>query len=256
MLKFATAFLLLCSSCFAQLKVSEEKTQVWVGFESPRVQNGLVLAGTSSKPSLAETKTLIRVEKSVDYKFTEVECERIPSLEYVELKEIEGGYTFPPETPSGTYRIAVRCFDPGIVSKRITVILGPTPAPEPEPKPDDPKPPPTPAPIPGDGLRVLIVYEQDDQAKYLPSQMAQLYSIVLRKWLNEVCAKAPNGQPEYRVLDEEAEVGPDSGKLWIDAVKRPRQSTPWLIVSNGKTGYEGPLPMTEADTRKLIEGFK
>jgi hypothetical protein len=258
--------LALCTVSLGQLKVSEERIQTWVGFESPRVVNGLVLAGASSKPSLAETKVLIRVEKAVDYKFMEIECERIPSLEFVELKEVEGGYTFPQETPAGTYRIAVRCFDPGIVSKRITVVLGPTPAP-PEPTPPTPTPPtpeptptPTPpappAPIPGDGLRVLIVYEQDDQAKYAPSQVAQMYSIVLRKYLNEVCVKAPNGQPEYRVLDEEVEAGPDSAKIWIDAIKRPRASMPWLIVSNGKTGYEGPLPLEQADTIKIIEKLK
>jgi hypothetical protein len=130
-----------------------------------------VLAGTSSKPSLNETRTLIKVEKAVEYKFTEVECERIPSLEFVELKEVEGGYAFAPDTPAGTYRIAVRCFDPGIISKRITVTLGPTPAPEPGPgpKPDDPHPP-----LPVDGLSAL---SKSAVSAYLQSMAADMESL-------------------------------------------------------------------------------
>jgi hypothetical protein len=133
---------------------------------------------------------------------------------------------------------------------------GVLPPPQP-PTPDPPQPDPdNPAPMPGDGLKVLIVYEIDQQATYPASQMAQLGSTALRTWLTNTVARAPNGQPEWRVLDQDAVCPVGQPTLWCDALKRPRSTLPWIIISNGKTGFEGPLPQTESDTRKLIETYK
>jgi len=33
---------------------------------------------------------------------------------------------------------------------------------------------------------------------------------------------------------------------------RPRDSLPWLMVSNGTSGTEGELPLTIADAKKVI----
>ena len=38
-------------------------------------------------------------------------------------------------------------------------------------------------------------------------------------------------------------------------MKRTRSSVPWLVVSNGVTGFEGPLPATEAEITAILTQF-
>lgn len=132
---------------------------------------------------------------------------------------------------------------------------GPRPPPDPDPAPD-PKPKPVdPAPIPGDGLRVLIVYESADLAKYPSAQNAILTALPIREYLNAKCPKGPDGKTtEFRIWDKDVDGYSDS-PLWGDALKRPRASTPWIVISNGKTGFEGPLPATVADTLALLKKY-
>lgn len=110
-----------------QVKLSQETEQTWVGFDNPRIVNGNVVTGPKSKPTLASSETKIVVAGADEYKWRDVECERIPSLEFVELAEVVGGYTFPKDTPLGQYRIALRLYDPTLqpLSKRLTVDLKP-----------------------------------------------------------------------------------------------------------------------------------
>lgn len=110
-----------------QVKLSQEVEQTWVGFENPRVVNGVVVAGPNSKPMLASTSVKLAVSGADEWKFKDIECERVPSLEFVELAEVTGGYAFPKDTPPGTYRVALRLSDPtlGLLSKRMTVELKP-----------------------------------------------------------------------------------------------------------------------------------
>lgn len=123
------AFLTVVPSLvFGQVKLSQEVEQTWVGFENPKVVNGVLVAGPNSKPMLASTSMKIVVTGADEFKFREMECERIPTLEFVELlSEVEGGYVFPKDTPSGTYRLALRLTDPmlGFLTKRLTVDLKP-----------------------------------------------------------------------------------------------------------------------------------
>ena len=254
MLRFALVSVLLCSPAFAQIKLSEQRTSSYVGFINPSVANGIVYADAASKPQISTTQSVILVTQDKPYKWITVEGEKFPTLEIiVELDKISATeWKFPDSTQPGRYRVTAEAFDEitGPIKKRITVEVGGTPKPDPEP----PKPDPNDVvPIPGDGLRVLIVYEQDDQSKYKPDIIKQLYSLTMRQFLNSVCVKSSAGLPEYRVLDEEVE-GEDS--IWLTALKRKRESLPWIIISNGKRGFEGPLPTTEAETRKLIEGYK
>jgi hypothetical protein len=165
---------------------------------------------------------------------------------------------------SGRVWIDARCIDLPtgfLLDQQYTLDLpippGPGPGPTPPgPGPTPPGPTPSPAPIPGEGLRVLIVYEQDDQPRYSPSIMSQLYSQGMRLWMNGIVTRAANGQPEWRVLDQDATCPAGHPSIWCDALKRPRSSLPWIVISNGTTGYEGPLPATEDETRRLIEAYK
>jgi hypothetical protein len=127
----------------------------------------------------------------------------------------------------------------------------PDPGPGPGPKPD----PPSPAPIPGAGLRVLIVYETADSAKLPPAQQSILFGQPMRDYLNAKCVVGPDGKTkEWRIWDKDVATGSVT-KLWQDAMKRPRQSLPWVVISNGTSGFEGPLPADVDAMKKLIDTY-
>lgn len=136
---------------------------------------------------------------------------------------------------------------------------GPRPPPEPGPEPTpEPKPEPTPnpAPIPDAGLRVLIVYESGKQAQMPPEQRNILYAKAVRDYLNTKCVVGPDNQTrEWRIYDQDVDTTLDSD-VWRKAMARPRQSVPWIVVSNGTTGFEGPLPATIDATLELIRKYE
>jgi hypothetical protein len=122
----------------------------------------------------------------------------------------------------------------------------------PEPKPPEPKPPDV-APIPVDGFRVLIIHESAD--KITPAQRAIVTAQAIRQYVNAKCVKGPDGvTAEARFWDKDTVVSGES-KLWQDAMNRPRTSVPWIIISTGKAGYEGPLPATVTDTLALLKKY-
>lgn len=160
--------------------------------------------------------------------------------------------------PPGTYTVdllAVRLSATGetqIDEAQTTVTIG-EPAPPVPPVP--PVPPPSPAPIPLPGLRALFIYESAELAKMPASQQLVLTSQLVRDYLNSKCAVGPdNRTKEWRFYDKDTDLSAD-GKAWQDAMKRPRTQVPWLIVSNGKEGYEGPLPENEAKTLELLKKY-
>lgn len=152
-----------CELAVAQVKLAEVKLQTYIGFENPRIVDGVVVAGPNSKPSLASSVSLITVDKPDSYKFGEIEAERIPTFELVELEAIDGGYRFPNDTQAGTYRVTYRAFDPerGPSTKRITVDVGGS-------KPVDPFVPPDPAlaGISKDVRQIVVQYAQSMGADY------------------------------------------------------------------------------------------
>lgn len=163
-------------------------------------------------------------------------------------------------TTAGRYQVVAWNAKGDKASKlsRCVVVVGepgPTPPPGPGPTPPPPGPTPSPAPIPEPGFRVLIVYETADLAKMLPGQLAALHSQELRTWLNETCVKGPDGKTaEWRVWDQNIDVT-KAEPVWSAAMKRPRASVPWLVVSNGKAGWEGPLPKTGKEIVELLAKY-
>jgi hypothetical protein len=121
----------------------------------------------------------------------------------------------------------------------------PPPEPGPGPKPPDPKP----TPIPTAGNRVLIVYETElaEMVKLPPARAAIITSTVLRAYLTA-------HQVEGRFLDPDTEFTTEP-QVWRDAMKLPRDSVPWIYVSNGKTGYSGPLPENVSDTLAILKKY-
>lgn len=137
-----------------------------------------------------------------------------------------------------------------------TVIVGdapPVPPIPPGPNPPDPPIPPGPVPIPASGFRVMIVYET--AMKLPPMQQSIIDGKVMRDYLEAKCAAEADGTKGYRIWDKDT-IATGAPKLWQDVFARPRTSIPWIIVSNGMAGYEGPLPANTTDTIALLEKFK
>jgi len=104
-----------------------------------------------------------------------------------------------------------------------------------------------PAPIDAPGLHVLIVEETDDRDTIDKGHLSVLQSTLVKQDV-----AAAGGQ--FRQYD--ASESP-AAEPWKTAMSRPRQSTPWLIVSNpGKGGFEGPLPNSIDATKQVIGGLK
>jgi hypothetical protein len=129
------------------------------------------------------------------------------------------------------------------------VVEGKGPRPPPDPNPPGPTPDPKPTPIPTAGNRVLVVYESDlaEMVKLPPTRAAILTSTVIRAYLTA-------HQVEGRFLDKDTEFTTEP-QVWRDAMKLPRDSVPWIYVSNGKTGYSGPLPENVADTLVILKKY-
>lgn len=124
----------------------------------------------------------------------------------------------------------------------------------------EPLPPP---PIAESGLRVMVVYESDpgDFQLYTADEQAAVNATApgsFRGFCNDHCAKGPDGvTPDAIFLDDdhpELDLLPD---YWREAwQRRPReaaQGLPWLVASNGKTGYEGPLPDAANEQLAILE---
>ena len=122
---------------------------------------------------------------------------------------------------------------------------GPGPGPTPEPEPE----PPTPAPIPEAGLNILFVAESSDATKMTPGQREILFSLEGRNFLTATCGN------NWRAFDQHVQFTDQDGK-WAKAIQRPRESLPWIIISNGTTGFEGPMPGSLVDLKKLVEEYK
>lgn len=124
---------------------------------------------------------------------------------------------------------------------------GPTPAPAPTPSAD--------APIPGPGFRVLVVYDPLKLTTLTEAQKGAIFAQDVRDYLNKTCPIGPDGtKAEWRMWPSNVDTSQES-KLWQDAYKRPRTGDFWVIVSNGKTGFEGVLPQTKDDMLALLKKY-
>lgn len=153
----------------------------------------------------------------------------------------------------GSYRIM--CYssknniptDPAITT--LVVGCGPTP-----PGPVPPGPAPTPAPIAGEGFRALILYDTKNLSQLPTAQQDILFSADIRTYLNTKAAKGPSGLPDWIIWDAGIDASNDS-KAFQDALKLPRSQLPWIIISDGKTGFSGPLPATAEEALKLLQKY-
>lgn len=139
-----------------------------------------------------------------------------------------------------------------IERRAITTQVGPTP-PGPGPGPAPTPNPVNPAPIPEPGFRVLILFES---MEVLPAaQQSILTGKRVRDYLDAKCVTEPDGKTKgYRIWDKDTVSDADL-PVWSKAMKRPHGSIPWIIVSNGTTGFEGPLPATVDEALSLLKKY-
>jgi hypothetical protein len=134
------------------------------------------------------------------------------------------------------------------------VPLPPGPVP-PGPVPPDVKPDPSVIPIAGDGLHVLFVEETKDRAKLTREQLGVLFDGDMRDYLRSACP-GEGLERRWYLLDKDIPAG-ELPKKWADALKRPRTSDFWMVVSNpAKGGWEGPLPADKATAKSIIEKYR
>jgi len=113
-----------------------------------------------------------------------------------------------------------------------------------------------PPPFPSQGLRVLILEETGDRGKLPRPQLAILSSTKLTKWLNEHCVD--NG---WRKLDDDmtAEELNLAAPVWQEAFTLTKAQsdgkTPWIAITDGKSGESRPLPQTEAELMTILEKY-
>lgn len=130
----------------------------------------------------------------------------------------------------------------------------------PDKKPDNP---PTPKPTPVtddnvlgvDGLACVFIIETGDATKLTPGQNGVLYSIKLRKAIEAVAAKMPDGEAALRIVDQNEDVSGDL-KFVQTAMKLKRDNLPWAIISKpGKKSYQGPIRDVD-DMFRILKTFE
>lgn len=167
--------------------------------------------------------------------------------------------------PKGTFVVRVRCTTIDFEKKKINKELGeveinyggviPGPQPPTPPNPDPPTPQPKNAPIAIDGFSVLMVTETRDGTELPKGQFNVAFGGKVRDYLKANCVReGPNNWPAYRIYDQNISMEGET-KAWQDAMKRERKSVPWIVVSDGKTGYEGPLPASEEEAINLFKKY-
>lgn len=140
----------------------------------------------------------------------------------------------------------------------------PVPPNPPGPNPPGPTPPDPAPPIPGAGFRVLIVTETKDLSTLPSAQVQAMTAKEVTDYLDSHCI-VDNGQPEYRRFDKDIDLSKESS-VWQDAMNRvlnkdqrhPESkytSLPWILITNGKTGYEGPLPVNKDALMTLLKQY-
>lgn len=138
-----------------------------------------------------------------------------------------------------------------IVRQLLDIGGGPRPPPEPDPGPAPPGPGPTPV---ATGFRVLFIYETS--SNLTREQLNTLHSTAISGYLNEKCAKGPDGRPEWRRWDPDVKMTPkesESLRLLWEATKPQLKPGPQLVIAVNGAAKILDLPATEADTLAILK---
>lgn len=138
--------------------------------------------------------------------------------------------------------------------QRISIRIGQGPQPPPTPVDPDVDPEPVDPPVPKTGqLKVLIVEETGSRGELPSSQISVFTSLDIRDYVKKACSKTGE-QPDFRVYDKDVSVATEPE--WIKkAFSEQRQGLPWILISNGTTGFSGPLPKDVSETLSLLKKY-
>jgi hypothetical protein len=241
------------------------KQRVLAGLTALVLCGGLVVAAPSVRivgPSTALPYTLVELQAEGDLTGAAVLWDVSPD-DLADVRELPGGkmiFVGPP----GTYRVkctVVRLKDGQTVAdrQRFVVVIG-TPGPPPVPPgPNPPGPSPGPVPIPVDGFRVLIVEDAAKRSSLPAQQLNVLFAKDVRDYLDAKCVMGSDGKThEWRIWSKDTDARAVGG-VWPDALKRANDGAkgtyPWLVISTGHSGYEGPLPKDVDRTMELLKKY-
>lgn len=115
-------------------------------------------------------------------------------------------------------------------------------------------PPVTPPVTPVGPISVLIV--EDNEARFLLPQWQRdlMSSPEIRGYVATHGAKTTDGvTPDFRILGIGQNVENEHA-FWREGMARTVPKTPWVIITNGKAGTEGPLPPNLLDEMKKYGG--
>ena len=136
-----------------------------------------------------------------------------------------------------------------------------------------------------------MVEDTKNRIKLPKEQLAILFDKKVRDYLQSKCVTEPDNKTKgWRIWDKDVDATNDL-KVWQEAMKRPRElkikdaaldrfevyspsgvllatfsrreeavafsqrSNPWIIISDGKKGYEGPLPKDVDATLELLKKY-
>jgi hypothetical protein len=104
-------------------------------------------------------------------------------------------------------------------------------------------------------FRVFICYDPKTLPSLPPAQETVLYAQSVRDYLSAHCATGPDGKTkEWRIWPAGVDASAESA-LWQKVSKRPQTSLPWIVIGNGTTGFEGPLPKDTEATLELLKKY-
>lgn len=104
-------------------------------------------------------------------------------------------------------------------------------------------------------VAVLIVEETAERSLLPASQLEILGSIELRKFLAERCDVGADGEPQFRILDKDADVS-FMAPVWKERFERSKSMPlPNIAISTGRSGAEGDLPLTVDEVKAIVSRY-
>lgn len=102
---------------------------------------------------------------------------------------------------------------------------------------------------------VLITFDAAKAREMPESQQAVIYGEEVRKYLRDKCDPEEGRTTKaWRIYPSNTDVSEEASR-WKTSMARPRNSLPWILVSNGTSWYEGPLPKTVEEAMTLLKKY-
>lgn len=167
-------------------------------------------------------------------------------IDKARMEDIEVVDSIKIEKDQKTFTRKSDCIDP-------TPTPTPTPAPAPTPTPTPVPPKPTePDPIKAVGFHVLIGEETADRTS--DSKISRDQSYILSS--SKVRAIVIGSGGYFRQVDLNSPLSYEDSR-WTEIIeKKKNDKTPWIVISNDETWYNGDLPKTLEETTDLINKYK